>query len=194
MKRKRIIILVHDILGLIHSSVIALIACKFLSLYLADPLGSLSGPDYVILKNSMFFTIGYFILNFVFILFLEPYKKRIIRYAINHIISITIPFTLLLNQKFVNVIGSLSIMEISNMFFYIRSILWDLKIKRYDTTIMNIIYMGIYILCKLFVPYYMIYHLIRAYPIYMNGTMYMEMLSFLFAVIILNLLRFKKIT
>lgn len=192
MKRKQIITLVHDILGFIHSGVISLIACQFLPLYLTNPSGSLTDTNYQILKNSMFFTIGYYVLNFMFILFLEPYKKRIIQNTIIDIMSISIPFILLLNQRFTNVIGSLSIMEFSTMILYLRSILWDLKIK--NRMIMDTLYMGCFILCRFVIPYYMIYCLVRSYPTHMNDTMYMEVLSFLFATLIVNLLQFMKLT
>lgn len=192
MNREEFFTFIHNILGLVHSLITAVVACYLVPHYIADPLGVLSGPDYNILWNTIFFSICYFFVSSFFVIFLEPYTKKTPQYMLHHFVGLLTQITVLVSNRYINLSGACHFMEISTVLLCIRSILRDLHIKGKITIIVDIIFVISFIACRFTVPFYMFYNIVISVTQRYNDGVFMMALCLSSIMLVLNLVWVKE--
>lgn len=192
MKRKRLIVFLYDLVGLIYSIIISCSAFYLLPQYFKNPLTSLSQSEYVIFQYSIFFSIGYCLISFLIYLFLESMPNRILNNIIRQISIITIFIITSLTEKFFVIIGLLYFMKISSIFFYIRCILWDLRIKGKIVVIMDILFILSFVVFRFIMNCYILYRMTNSYSEYSHDNMFVPIMMIVIFAFVMNLLKLKR--
>lgn len=194
MERGAFFTFIHNIIGLIHSVITAVVACYLLPYYISDPLGILPEPEYSLLWNTIFFSVCYFVVSLFFVICLEPYTKKTLQYTLHHCVGLLTQITVLVTNRYLNLSGAMHIMEVSTVLLCVRSIFRDLDIKGKISNVIDIVFVILFIFCRFTVPYYTFYYIVLSFMDRYDDGVFIMAFCLSIVMIVLNIVWFREMT